>query len=320
VERRALGKSGLFVAPLIFGGNVFGWTADERSSHALLDAFCDAGFNGVDTADVYSRWYPGNQGGESETFIGTWLKARGRRRDLVLITKCGMATAIGQGLSRAHILRSAEASLQRLQTDHIDVYMAHIDDTATALDETLEAFALLLRQGKARAIGASNYGSARLRDALDASRRLGLPRYEVLEPHYNLLERDKFEGPLQTLCLQEGIGVIPYFALASGFLTGKYRSEQDLERAARGSRVRQYLHPRGLRIVAILDEAARSLGATAAQVALAWLLARPGVTAPIVSASNPRQLAEILPAVALRLGGWAEKLDEVSQPAGAAAA
>lgn len=304
---RPLGRSGLHVAPLAFGGNVFGWTVDEATAFRLLDAFVDAGFNLVDTADVYSTWVPGNRGGESETIIGRWFARSGKRARVVIATKVGSEMGRGRkGLSKAYILRAVEDSLRRLQTDHIDLYQSHIDDQATPLEETLEAYAGLIRQGKVRAIGASNHTAERLREALRVSEQHGYPRYECLQPHYNLYERAGFEDALAPLCREEGIGVIPYFALARGFLTGKYRSEQDLSKSPRGPGVKRYLDERGFRILRALDQAAARHGATPAQVALAWLAARPGVTAPIASATSLDQLKDLMAGAAL-------ELDSVSQ-------
>ena len=307
MERRELGRSGIRVPPLVFGGNVLGWTADEAASFRLLDALLEAGLNAIDTADVYSAWAPGHRGGESETVIGNWLQRRGgpRRDKVVIATKVGMPMGSGdKGLSRAWITRAVEDSLKRLRTDHIDLYQAHRDDEGVPLEETLGAFARLIEQGKVRAIGASNYTAPRLREALQTSERLGLPRFEALQPHYNLVERTAYEGELEDLCRAEGLGVITYFALAAGFLTGKYRTEADLAKSPRGERnARQYLaDPRGPRVLAALDEvAARHPGATPAQAAIAWLIARPGVTAPIASATNLQQLADLVKAAQLRL-------------------
>jgi aryl-alcohol dehydrogenase-like predicted oxidoreductase len=302
MERRSLGRSGLQVSPLCFGGNVFGWTADEATSFHLLDAFLDAGFNFVDTADVYSVWVRGHRGGESETILGRWMKARGNRERVVVATKVGMEMGPGRkGLRPAYIRASVEDSLKRLQTDVIDLYQTHQDDPDTPFEETLGALADLVREGKVRAIGASNIAADRLTLALATSRRLGLPRYESLQPGYNLYDRNGFEGPLQRLCLEHGLGVIPYFSLGAGFLTGKYRSPADLEGRARAGRVGTYLNERGFRILAALDRAAEREGATQAQIALAWLLSRPGLTAPIVSATSVEQLREILPAASLAL-------------------
>jgi len=302
VEKRKLGDSGIAIPPLMFGGNVFGWTVDEAASFKLLDALTEAGFNAIDTADVYSAWAPGHRGGESETVIGNWLKRRGGRDKVVIATKVGMQMGSGdKGLSKAWITRAADDSLRRLQTDYIDLYQAHRDDEETPLEETLQAFAGLLAQGKVRAIGASNYTAPRLKEALQTSKRLGLPRYESLQPHYNLMERALFEPELQPLCLAEGLGVIPYYALAAGFLTGKYRSEADLGKSPRGAGAGKYLNERGLRVLAILDEVAARHAATPAQVALAWLIARPGVTAPIASATSVEQLHDLVKSVQLKL-------------------
>jgi aryl-alcohol dehydrogenase-like predicted oxidoreductase len=311
---RELGNSGLQVGPLAFGGNVCGWTADEPTSFRLLDGFVAAGFNLIDTADVYSRWAPGHQGGESETILGRWLKQSGKRGQVVIATKVGMEMGPGEkGLSRAYILRAAERSLQRLQTDCIDLYQAHIDDEATPLEETLGAFADLIRQGKVRAIGASNYSAARLAQALRVSKDNNLPRYECLQPLYNLYDRAPFEEALGPLCVKEGLGVITYFSLAAGFLTGKYRSEADLSKSPRGAKVKNYLNDRGQRILRALDEVAERYNATPAEVALAWLLARPAVTAPIASATSLEQLSDLLAATRLELAGDAVgQLDEAS--------
>lgn len=304
MTNRALGNSNLQVSPLCLGGNVFGWTIDEKTSFAILDAFVAAGFNFIDTADVYSRWAQGHKGGESETIIGNWLKHSGNRTRVIIATKVGMEMSpTDKGLSKKHILRSVEGSLQRLQTDYIDLYQSHQDDPATPLEETLEAHGELIRQGKVRAIGASNYKAERLAAALEASERLGYPRYESLQPHYNLCERARYEADLEALCLERKLGVIPYFALASGFLTGKYRSEADLAKSPRGEVVKRYglLGERGLRILSALDQAAAKLGATPGKVAIAWLLARPGITAPIASATTLGQLRDLLDATELKL-------------------
>jgi aryl-alcohol dehydrogenase-like predicted oxidoreductase len=290
------------IPPLIFGGNVFGWTADEAMSFGLLDALLDAGLTAIDTADVYSRWVPGHTGGESETVLGTWMKSRGVRDRIVVATKVGMDMGDGKsGLSKKWIERAVEDSLRRLQTDYIDLYQAHRDDPQTPLDESLGVFAELIAAGKVRAIGASNYTAPRLREALDTSARLGLPRYETLQPHYNLIERADFEDALEPLCLQENVGVISYFSLASGFLTGKYRSHEDLSKSTRGDGAAKYLDARGHRILAALDAAAHAHDATPAQIALAWLIARPSVTAPIASATNLGQLGDLIAAVRLTL-------------------
>ena len=302
MDKRRLGGSDLAVAPLCFGGNVFGWTADEKTSLALLDSFVDAGFNFVDTADTYSRWVAGHEGGESETIIGRWLKSRGSRDKVVIATKVGMDMGPGgKGLSAAHIRKSVEQSLKRLQTDHIDLYYSHKDDPETPLEETLQAHADLVSQGKIRAIGASNYNASRLREALDVSKRLNLPRYEVLQPEYNLYARSGFEAELQPLCREAGLGVAPYYALASGFLTGKYRSEEDFGKSPRGARMAAYLNERGRSILSALDEAAEEHHVTPAQVAIAWLIAQPGITAAIASATSLEQLQELMGAARLEL-------------------
>jgi len=315
VIMRQLGKSGLTVAPLAFGGNVLGWTADEATSFRVLDAFVAAGFNLIDTADVYSRWIPGHQGGESETILGKWMKSRGNRSQVIIATKVGVEMGPGeQGLSRAYILRAVERSLERLQTDYIDLYQSHRDDRETPIEETLGAYADLIRQGKVRAIGASNFTAERLSAALAASAAHGLPRYESLQPWYNLYDRANYEGELAELCRRERLGVLSYFSLASGFLTGKYRTEADLAGRARAYRVKDMMNERGFRILAALDGVARDLGATPAQVSLAWLIAR-GVTAPIASATSVEQMEELAGSVRLELGADVLKaLDEASAP------
>lgn len=300
MQKRKLGKSGLEIAPLVLGGNVFGWTADRAASFGVLDAFVEAGFNAVDTADVYSRWAPGHQGGESETVLGDWMKERGSRDRIVLITKVGSEMPAGRGLKAAYIQSACEASLKRLKTDRIDLYFSHFPDKETPIEETLEAHQRLIDQGKVRAVGGSNYDAAGLKQALDAAGG-SRARYTVLQPHYNLLVRDQYEGALEDLCAKEGLGVIPYFALASGFLTGKYRSEADLKKSARGGRMKDLLKGRGLEILAALDNVAAAHKATPAQVALAWLMARPSVTAPIASATSVAQLKELAPAAGIML-------------------
>ena len=314
MNRRKLGNTGFDVAPLAFGGNVFGWTVDEATSFHLLDAFVDAGFNLIDTADSYSRWVTGHQGGESETIIGRWIAARGCHDDVVIATKVGSDMGLGRKcLRKDYILQAAEASLRRLQVDAIDLYQSHWDDETTPLDETLEAYATLIAQGKVRAIGASNLSADRLQQALDVSARNGLPRYLTLQPPYNLYDRATFEGTLASLCIREGIGVISYFALAAGFLTGKYRSEADFAKSARGGGMSKYLNPRGLRILAALDRVAADKHATPAAVALAWLIDRPGLTAPIASATTVEQLGELIAATRLRLDADAVRaLDQAS--------
>ncbi|MGH7043775.1 MAG: aldo/keto reductase [Acetobacteraceae bacterium] len=302
MEKRRLGRSAITLAPLAFGANVFGWTADQAMSFRLLDQFLAAGFDFIDTADVYSRFHPGNKGGESETIIGAWLAARGRRDRVVVASKCGIEMGPRmKGLSRRYIMAAVDASLQRLQTDYIDLYQAHRDDPDTPLEETLAAFAELIAAGKVRAIGASNYTTPRLAAALETSARLGLPRFESLQPLYNLVERGSFEGELEALCLREQIGVIPYYSLASGFLTGKYRRPADTVGRPRGSRAEKYLTPKGLGVLAALDTVAARYEAKPAQVALAWMIARPSITAPIASATTPEQLTELLRAPAITL-------------------
>ena len=314
MKRRALGTTGFDVAPLALGGNVFGWTADEATSFRLLDEFVGAGFNLIDTADSYSRWVSGHQGGESETVIGRWIARRGRHDDVVIATKVG--SDMGEGhkiLRKDYILKAADASLRRLNVDCIDLYQSHWDDEKTPFEETLAAYDRLLREGKVRAIGASNLSAARLAKALEVSKATGLPRYATLQPHYNLYERASFEGELQALCVRENIGVITYFALAAGFLTGKYRSEADFGKSARGPGMKKFMNQRGTRILDALDSVAARLHATPAQIALAWLMARPGVTAPIASVTSTKQLQEILRAATLELDAKAiAALDEAS--------
>ncbi len=300
MQKRKLGTSGLEIAPLVLGGNVFGWTADKAASYAVLDAFVGAGFNAVDTADVYSRWAPGHQGGESETVLGAWIKERGNRDKVVVITKVGSEMPAGKGLKAAYIQSACEASLKRLQVETIDLYFSHFPDKDTPIEETLEAHQRLIEQGKVRAVGGSNYDAAGLKQALDAAGG-SRARYTVLQPHYNLLVRDQYEGALEDLCAKEGLGVIPYFALASGFLTGKYRSEADLGKSARGGGMKKLFNERGLGVLAALDKVSKAHGATPAQVALAWLMARPSVTAPIASATRVEQLKELAPAAELKL-------------------
>ncbi len=315
MELRPLGRSGLQVSPLAFGGNVFGWTVDETLSFRLLDAWLDAGFNFVDTADMYSSWVPGHAGGESEAIIGKWFQQSGKRNKVVLATKVGKPMGEGkEGLSAAYIREAVDASLKRLKTDHIDLYQSHDDDANTPLEETMEAFAALIKAGKVRAIGASNYTAPRLAQALDVSQRLGLPRYESLQPLYNLYDRAVFEDALEPLCLERGVGVINFYALAAGFLTGKYRTEADAQKSARGAgTTKKYLNPRGLRILAALDSAAKAHGATPGQIAIAWQIARPAITAPIASATSVKQLEELAVAASLKLdAATIAALDEAS--------
>jgi aryl-alcohol dehydrogenase-like predicted oxidoreductase len=307
--KRRLGSSGIEVGPLAFGGNVFGWTADEAMSFRLLDAFTAAGFNLIDTADSYSRWVPGNSGGESETIIGKWLKRSGRRQEVVIATKVGSELGpTDKGLSKSYILRAVEKSLQRLQTDYIDLYQSHFDDPETPIEETLDAYSLLISQGKVRAVGASNYTAGRLSRAMEICEQRGLPCYRTLQTLYNLYDRADYETHLQPLCLKKGLGVLTYFSLASGFLTGKYRSEYDLAGKARAEMVRKYLNDRGLRILDALDQVSKQHRSTPAAVSLAWLMSRPGITAPIASATTPEQLKALLEAPKLKLADSSLKL------------
>jgi aryl-alcohol dehydrogenase-like predicted oxidoreductase len=302
MEQRRLGQSDIHIAPLMLGGNVFGWNVDEAASFALLDAFVDAGFNAIDTADTYSRWVPGHKGGESETIIGKWLKRSGKRGKVVIATKVGSDMGEGKTVRKEYVLRAAEASLKRLQVDCIDLYQTHFDDEVTPVEETLSAYAQLIAQGKVRAIGASNIGAARLRQSLAASKRLGIPRYDSLQPNYNLADRQAFESELAPLCRAENISVISYYSLAAGFLTGKYRSKADAEKSeSRGDKVKNYFDALGLHILKALDEVSERHDATPAQVSLAWLIARPGVTAPIASATSRKQLDDIMRAPRLTL-------------------
>jgi aryl-alcohol dehydrogenase-like predicted oxidoreductase len=314
MQKRQLGDSGLEIAPLVFGGNVFGWTVDESTSFSLLDAFVAGGFNCVDTADVYSTFVPGNKGGESESTIGRWLRARGKRDDVVLATKVGNPMGGDRkGLSRRYITQAVEDSLSRLQTDYIDLYQAHRDDQGTPLEETLAAFDSLIKAGKVRAIGASNYSGARLAEALRVSSQAGLPRFATLQPLYNLYDRANYEADLEPICISADLGVVPYFSLASGFLTGKYRSKEDLKKSKRGAFIESKLDPRGMKILAALDEVCAETQSTPTRVALAWLLARPSITAPIASATSLSQLEELLASTRLKLSGAAiERLDSAS--------
>jgi len=302
MKKRKLGNTGLEIAPLVFGGNIFGWTVDQTTSFELLDAFVAAGFNSIDTADMYSRWVSGHTGGESEIIIGEWMKRSGNRDKIIVATKVGLDMGEGRkGLSKTHILRSAEESLKRLQTDYIDLYQSHTDDPETPFEETLGAYAELIKQGKVRAIGASNYKADRLVAALEASRKSGLPAYQTLQPNYSLIERAEYETDLESLCAKEGLGVINYFPLAAGFLTGKYRSESDATGKARARNVTKYLNERGFKILDALDQVAKKFNATPARVSLAWLLARPSITAPIVSATSLAQLKDLVASVNLAL-------------------
>lgn len=301
MDMRNLGSTGLKIAPLVLGGNVFGWTIDKETSFAILDAFLAAGFNAIDTADVYSRFAPGHQGGESETILGEWMKERGVRDRIVLITKGGLEMGEGmKGLGRNYLPKACEASLKRLQTDTIDLYMSHRADPGIPIEETLEVFQTLIDEGKIRHAACSNYTADELKAALAAAGR-GRARYEVVEPQYNLAERSEYEGALEDVCRNERLGVIPYFALASGFLTGKYRRKEDFSKTARSGMASKYFNARGLKLLDALDTVAARHGATPAQVALAWLMARPSVTAPIASATSVAQLSEMLKSVDLQL-------------------
>jgi len=312
MKTRKLGNSALEISPLVFGGNIFGWTVDQAASFKLLDAFFAAGFNAVDTADAYSRWVPGHQGGESEIIIGEWMKQRGNRAKIIVMTKAGMDMGDGKkGLSKAHILRSTEDSLRRLQTDYIDLYQSHIDDPDTPFEEILGAYAGLMKQGKVRAIGASNHKGDRLAAALEVSRKTGLPAYQSLQPNYSLIERADYETNLEPICVKENLGVINYFPLAGGFLTGKYRSESDAAGKARARNVTKYLNERGFTILDALDQVAAKHRATPAKVALAWLMARPSITAPIVSATSLDQLNDLISSVELKLDR--ESIDLLNQ-------
>jgi len=314
MDMRELGRSGIKIAPLMIGGNVFGWTANEAASFKILDAFIDAGVNSVDTADVYSRFVPGHKGGESELVIGKWLKQSGKRNKVVIATKLGSDMGDGKvGLSRKYMMQAVEDSLKRLQTDVIDLYQSHRDDEATPQEETMAAFGELVKQGKVRAIGSSNFSAARMKSANDIAAKNGLPRYETMQPLYNLHDRAQFEGPLQDYCVKEHVSAITYFSLASGFLTGKYRSEADFGKSPRGGRMKSYLTPRGQAILKALDDVGAQTKATPAQVSLAWLMAKPGVAAPIASATSAEQVADLLGALRLSLSGaQIRALDEAS--------
>jgi aryl-alcohol dehydrogenase-like predicted oxidoreductase len=302
MQKRKLGQSGIEVAPLTFGGNVFGWTIDERTSFSLLDAFAATGFNFIDTADSYSRWKSGNVGGESETIIGNWMKKSGNRDKVVIATKVG--SDMGQGfkdISKEYILKAVEDSLQRLQTDYIDLYQTHWDDKVTPVEETLEAYDQLVKEGKVRAIGASNLSPARLVESLEASKKLGYPSYCSFQPLYNLYERESYEKDIEPVCLEHNLGVISYYSLASGFLTGKYRSDEDLNKSPRGAGNKKYLTGRGFKILAALDEVSKKHNTVPSSVAIAWLIARPSITAPIASATNIDQLNDLIAATSLSL-------------------
>jgi len=315
MQKRPLGQSGLEVFPLCFGGNVFGWTIDQAQSFKILDAFVDAGLNFIDTADVYTAWIPGNKGGESETIIGNWVAKSGKRQQVVIATKVGMELAPDRrGLAKKYILESVEGSLKKLQTEYIDLYQSHRDDETVPQEETLEAYDKLIKDGKVRAIGASNFTGDRLQSAVDVSKTKGLHSYQSLQPHYNLYEREGFEKTLAPVCAKNSIGVIPYYSLARGFLSGKYRSEADLSKSARGASVGQnYLNERGFRILKALDEVAAETSSNPAQVSLAWLMAQPTITAPIASATTLEQLNDLVKSVSLKLSADAmAKLDKAS--------
>ena len=314
MQKRKLGSAGPEVPVLCLGGNVYGWTLSEADAFRQLDAAVEARLNFVDTADVYSRWVPGHKGGESETIIGKWFSQSGKRKDVILATKVGMDMGDGKkGLKAAYIRQAVEDFLRRLQTDYIDLYQAHKDDPETPLEETLQAFDELVKEGKAGYIGASNYSGARLAEALETSRERGLASYISLQPHYNLVERHEFETDLLPVVEKYQLGVIPYFSLAAGFLTGKYRSQQDTEKAKRGPMVQKYLNDWGFGVVAALDEVANAQSSTPARVALAWLIAQPGITAPIASATNEKQLVDLGEATKLKLDADSvKKLNEAS--------
>ena len=313
---RRLGRTDLSIAPLVLGGNVFGWTADKNTSFAVLDRFAAAGLTAIDTADAYSAWVAGNKGGESEMIIGEWMKARGNRNRVIVITKVGSPMGKGkEGLSPRYIAEAAEASLKRLQTDVIDLYLSHWPDMATPVEETLGAYQRLIEQGKIRWCGASNLSAKMLEAALAASQARGLPRYEVLQPEYNLADRREFESGLADLCRREQIGVVSYFSLAKGFLSGKYRGESDLSKSPRGDGVKSYLNPRGFRILDALEAVASSHKAKPAEVALAWTMARPGITAPIASATSLEQTESLVRATELALtGADMDALNKASAP------
>ena len=302
MEKRKLGNTGIEVAPLALGGNVFGWTIDEAQSIKILDGFVDAGLNLIDTADIYSRWHPGHKGGESETIIGNWLRTSGKRNKIILATKVGGDMGDGKkDLSKAYILKTAEDSLKRLQTDHIDLYQSHFDDGITPVEETMEAYFQLIKQGKVIAVGASNMLPQRLKDSLEASRQNGYPSYQTLQPLYNLCEREVFERDYLSICKENELSVLPYFALASGFLTGKYRTESDLSKSRRGQGVKKYLNEKGMRLLHVLDEVAGQYHVKPATIALAWLMAQPTIAAPIASATTIEQLNDLVKATEIKL-------------------
>jgi aryl-alcohol dehydrogenase-like predicted oxidoreductase len=309
MKKRELGKSGVMVNPFCLGGNVFGWTADEKTSFELLDAYADNSFDFIDTADVYSSWVSGNKGGESETIIGKWFKRSGKRDKIVIATKVGKPMGPDKkGLSKKYITQAVEDSLKRLQTDYIDLYQSHDDDKDTPLTETLETYTELIKQGKVRAIGASNYSGARLGEALEVSKKNSFASYQTIQPEYNLFSREKYEKDLEAVCLENNIGVITYYSLASGFLTGKYRSDADFSKSQRGGGVKKFMNDRGFRILSALDEIAKEYNSTPSAIALAWLIARPGITAPIASATTVSQLKEIITSATINLSEEAMEL------------
>ena len=314
MKKRFLGNSGIQIAPFALGGNVFGWTIDEQKSFKILDAFTMRGFSLIDTADVYSGWKPGNKGGESETIIGNWIKQRGNRNKVIIATKVGGDMGLGKkSLAREWILKEVEASLSRLKTNYIDLYQSHWDDLSTPVEETLRAYEQLIKQGKVRVIGASNFSKDRLAEAITCSEKNKLPRYETFQPRYNLYDREQYEKEYMQFCVEKNLGVISYYSLASGFLTGKYRSEADLAKSARGAGIKNYLNPRGLRILDALDEVAEKWNVTPATISLAWLLAQPGIAAPIASATNDEQLKELMKSVEIELNADdLNKLNEAS--------
>jgi aryl-alcohol dehydrogenase-like predicted oxidoreductase len=301
MEKRKLGNTDLHVAPIAFGGNVFGWTIDEQTSFGILDRFVDAGFNLIDTANVYSRWKQGNQGGESETIIGNWLKSRQNRDQVIIATKVGADMGNGKDISKANILKEVDNSLRRLQTDYIDLYFSHYDDEQTPATETLEAYDELIKAGKVRWIGASNFSAARLKESLEVSKSTGLPKYEVFQPEYNLYNREQYETAYEPIIKEYQLGVTNYYALASGFLSGKYRSEADLNKSQRGGGIKSFLNERGFKILDALDQVAERQGTQPASVAIAWLIARPSVTAPIASVTSTDQLKDLEHAANIQL-------------------
>ncbi|NTD99812.1 aldo/keto reductase [Agrobacterium tumefaciens] len=301
MEKRTLGKTDLNIAPIVFGGNVFGWTIDEQKSFEILDHFVDGGFNFIDTADVYSRWVPENKGGESETIIGNWLKKRNKRHDVVIATKVGSDMGQGKSLRKEYIINQVEHSLSRLQTDYIDLYFSHFDDETTPVEETLSAYEILIKAGKVRWIGASNFSAERLKESLIFSAQHHIPRYEVYQPGYNLFDREEFESEHEKICLDHDLGVVTYYSLASGFLTGKYRSEEDLKKSQRGGGIKKFLNDRGFKILDALDQVADKYHVEQASVALAWLIHHPSITAPIASVTDLSQLKSFTAAANLQL-------------------